>query len=141
MIKFPHGLTVKPINTESGVLPFNFVSVDDAISDLPRFDWCVYKIFLNMSLICLVRRNPKNPNERTRRDPETQEVIVAVARDRGNPYCGPPRPRYRHTPRTLFQQRARQPKPEAREDDGNDINDARNIQHFTRILKDDVVAR
>jgi DNA (cytosine-5)-methyltransferase 1 len=37
--KFPHGLTVRPINTEQGVAPFRHLTVDDAIGDLARFDW------------------------------------------------------------------------------------------------------
>lgn len=39
--KFPHGLSVRPINTEQGVAPFRYITVDDAIGDLYRFDWQV----------------------------------------------------------------------------------------------------
>ncbi|THG98216.1 hypothetical protein EW026_g3934 [Hermanssonia centrifuga] len=38
-IKFPHGLSIRPIDTQDGIAPFNFITIDDAISDLPRFDW------------------------------------------------------------------------------------------------------
>lgn len=37
--KFPHSLTVRPINTEPGVAPFRHITVDDAIGDLLPFDW------------------------------------------------------------------------------------------------------
>ena len=38
-IKFPEGLTLRPITTLPGVAPHRYVSVHDAISDLARFDW------------------------------------------------------------------------------------------------------
>lgn len=39
-LKFPLGLIVRPIkNTEQGFAPFRYITVDDAIGDLPRFDW------------------------------------------------------------------------------------------------------
>ena len=37
--KFSHGLTVRPINTEQGIAPFRYITVDGAIGDLLRFDW------------------------------------------------------------------------------------------------------
>lgn len=38
-IRFPHNLTVKPVNTEQGIAPFRYITVDDAIGDLFRWDW------------------------------------------------------------------------------------------------------
>ena len=40
-IKLPRGLTVRPINTEQGVAPFQYITVNDAIGDLARFDWYI----------------------------------------------------------------------------------------------------
>lgn len=39
-IKLPHGLVLRPIDTARETL-FNYISIHDAISDLPRFDWYV----------------------------------------------------------------------------------------------------
>lgn len=40
-IKLPvGGPPIKPIQTNNGTAPHPFVTIDDAISDLPRFDWC-----------------------------------------------------------------------------------------------------
>ena len=38
-IKFPREVTLRPITTLAGVAPHRYVSVHDAISDLPKFDW------------------------------------------------------------------------------------------------------
>jgi DNA (cytosine-5)-methyltransferase 1 len=39
-IRFPNDDIVLPVRAEAGTAPFKFVTIDDAISDLPRFDWC-----------------------------------------------------------------------------------------------------
>ena len=39
-IRFPNGDIARAVRAEPGTAPFKFVSIDDAISDLPRFDWC-----------------------------------------------------------------------------------------------------
>lgn len=39
-IRLPTGDTIRPIQTTNGVAPHPYVTIDDAISDLPRFDWC-----------------------------------------------------------------------------------------------------
>jgi site-specific DNA-cytosine methylase len=39
-IRFPNGDIARAVWAEAGTAPFKFVSIDDAISDLPRFDWC-----------------------------------------------------------------------------------------------------
>lgn len=38
-IDLPIGHHIRPILTQPGYAPHQFVSIDDAISDLPRFDW------------------------------------------------------------------------------------------------------
>ena len=40
-IEFTNGDFVEPIRTIPGTAPHNFVTIDDAIGDLPRFDWYV----------------------------------------------------------------------------------------------------
>ena len=49
--KLPSGQReLVPVRTERGIAPHKAVSIDDAISDLPRFDW--YVIF---HCLCLAR--------------------------------------------------------------------------------------
>ena len=38
-IKLPYGLILSPVDTASGKALFDHVTIEDAISDLPRFDW------------------------------------------------------------------------------------------------------
>jgi hypothetical protein len=38
-IDLPIGHHIRPIFTQTGYAPHQFVTIDDAISDLPRFDW------------------------------------------------------------------------------------------------------
>lgn len=40
-IELTNGDSIEPIRTMSGTAPHTFVSVEDAIGDLPRFDWYV----------------------------------------------------------------------------------------------------
>lgn len=40
-VRFPNGDIARAVHAEPGIAPFRYVSIDDAISDLPRFDWCV----------------------------------------------------------------------------------------------------
>ncbi|KAJ3552491.1 hypothetical protein NM688_g4121 [Phlebia brevispora] len=106
-ITFPHSLRVYPINTQPGIALFNYVTIEDAISDLPRFDWY----------------NPRR-SERPRRDPETQKEIPIIDCSRYKVYCGPTAVPYHHEPRN------------------NEEEDAgESLQHFTRVLRDIVVAR
>ena len=39
-IHFPNGHVIQPIRALRGTAPLPFVSIKDAIGDLPRFDWC-----------------------------------------------------------------------------------------------------
>lgn len=38
-VRFPNGDIARAVRAEAGTAPYKFVSIDDAISDLPRFDW------------------------------------------------------------------------------------------------------
>jgi DNA (cytosine-5)-methyltransferase 1 len=51
-IRFPNGDIARAVHAEPGTAPFRFVSIDDAISDLPRFDWCAD--FVLVCLCCVV---------------------------------------------------------------------------------------
>src|SRR5216683_1260097 len=39
-IRFPNHDIARPVRAEAGTAPYKFVTIDDAIGDLPRFDWC-----------------------------------------------------------------------------------------------------
>jgi DNA (cytosine-5)-methyltransferase 1 len=39
-VRFPNGDIAPTVRAEEGTAPFKFVTIDDAINDLPRFDWC-----------------------------------------------------------------------------------------------------
>ena len=41
-IKLPHSNTITPVITGKGLASRNFTSIEDAISDLPQFDWYWY---------------------------------------------------------------------------------------------------
>jgi len=38
-IKLSHGNSITPVITRKGLAARNFVTIEDAISDLPQFDW------------------------------------------------------------------------------------------------------
>ena len=38
-VRFPNGDIARTVSAEAGTAPYKFVSIEDAISDLPRFDW------------------------------------------------------------------------------------------------------
>ncbi|KAI9429370.1 hypothetical protein BJY52DRAFT_1345301 [Lactarius psammicola] len=98
---------------EAGTAPFRFVSIDDAISDLPRFDWT------NPSLHRLRERGARVP---------------ALKCDQAKKHIGFEGPvsgtglRYHHPPRTSFQAWCRRRRTE-------------DLQHFTRVLKPATVER
>ncbi|KAI0095061.1 S-adenosyl-L-methionine-dependent methyltransferase [Irpex rosettiformis] len=111
-IRFPHNLTITPITPTSGLVPHRYISVEDAISDLPWFDW----------------RNPFNPAEQPRR--VGNEVILLKSCNQQKPTCGISQPIYRYAePHTRFQARAR-----IRQDA------ITNLQHYTRPFKKATVA-
>ncbi|KAL4250277.1 DNA (cytosine-5)-methyltransferase [Abortiporus biennis] len=113
-LKFPGFDSIRPIETGDGLAPLNFISVDDAISDLPRFDWKPFTFSHSSRIVTNFS------------DDEVE--VPAVPCDSSKFYCGLKSPEYFSRPRTSFQVRCRGtcPKPK---------------QHFTRVLKDDVVKR
>lgn len=40
-IKFSNGMVIRPVQTNGRAAPFRFTTIEDAIGDLPRFDWYV----------------------------------------------------------------------------------------------------
>jgi len=38
-IKLPHSNSITPVITEKGLAARKFITIEDAISDLPQFDW------------------------------------------------------------------------------------------------------
>ncbi|OBZ68208.1 DNA (cytosine-5)-methyltransferase 1B [Grifola frondosa] len=118
-LKFPNGISIRPIRTANGLAPCKFVSIDDAIGDLPRFDW----------------KNPRKLELSTRQylddiPEEGHRNIPAIACDRSKPYCGPAKtePYHHRKPLTSFQVRCR-------------IRPTTDLQHFTRVLKEETVER
>ncbi|KAA1471594.1 S-adenosyl-L-methionine-dependent methyltransferase, partial [Dentipellis sp. KUC8613] len=101
---------VRPISTERGIAPFQAVTVDSAISDLPRFHWKHPKPFSQAGLSHAV---------------QVRRVSQAVQLecDQTKPWIGIQGvPQYHTPPLTTFQHFCRErPTP--------------NIQHFTRTLK------
>ncbi|KAI0686823.1 hypothetical protein BC835DRAFT_1309374 [Cytidiella melzeri] len=112
-IKLPHQLTITPVPPTSGEVPFRYISVDDAISDLPWFDW----------------HNPLIPGEQPR-TLSNGHIVPLKTCNQQKPTCGMSQPVYRHEPRTRFQQKAR-----ARQ------REVKDLQHYTRPLKDETIAR
>ncbi|KAG5635917.1 hypothetical protein H0H81_009679 [Sphagnurus paluster] len=115
-IKLPIGESVRPFSTLNGTAPHPFVSIDDAISDLPRFDW----------------KHPKPytlPDEKQREMNRRQvDDIPAFACRASETYCGQTGAAvaYHHDPRTSYQEHAR-------------AVPTKSIQHFTRTFRDSKV--
>ncbi|KAH9942756.1 S-adenosyl-L-methionine-dependent methyltransferase [Amylocystis lapponica] len=121
-IKFPNGQPKRPIRTARGVAPFPFVTIEDAIADLPRFDW--------ENPHKLEPRSRKAGSERSRRTADNQAVPVLPC-DRRKAHCGlsGAAVEYHYNkPRTSFQARCR-------------ARPTEDLQHFTRVLKDETVER
>ncbi|KAF8633579.1 hypothetical protein AX15_001372 [Amanita polypyramis BW_CC] len=96
LIKSPKGDIIQPIKVESGVALHPPITVDDAISDLPRFDWKHPR----PSSLTPQRRSELIERERT---------IPAFVCDGAKPCCGysQRRPAYHHEPKTRYQVAAR----------------------------------
>jgi len=115
-IRFPNGDIARAVRAEAGIAPFRFVSIDDAISDLPRFDW------INPTLSSLSQQKRNEACQRAVHIPSLE--------------CDPEKPsvgfrgaaRYHHAPRTTFQAFCRKRHTE-------------DLQHFTRTLKPETVER
>ncbi|KZT09519.1 S-adenosyl-L-methionine-dependent methyltransferase [Laetiporus sulphureus 93-53] len=117
-IKFPNAGTAKPIRTANGVAPFRFVTIDDAISDLPRFHWRdPHKLIA-----------PRH-GHRTGETPAPEEQDLELPCDHRSRVCGLQGVvKYQHPPRTNFQAKCR-------------AKPTRDLQHFTRIWKEATVER
>ncbi|KAI0778984.1 S-adenosyl-L-methionine-dependent methyltransferase [Trametes elegans] len=110
-IKFPNGTTIQPIVTENGIAPFKFVSVAEAIGDLPEFDWEDPHVLIPPALGTTQQREPTLPCE--------------------GEHCGyeGPAVKYRFPePRTTFQQKCRR-------------RPTSDLQHFTSVLPPETVER
>ncbi|KAG1717820.1 S-adenosyl-L-methionine-dependent methyltransferase [Suillus lakei] len=95
-IDLPVGHHIRPIWTETGYAPHQFVTIDDAISDLPRFDWV----------------NPRPPRDpaRRREERERAQTIPLKKCKKDRPWCGYSGEdvEYEHDPTTAFQKWCRQ---------------------------------
>ncbi|THH10396.1 hypothetical protein EW145_g1368 [Phellinidium pouzarii] len=110
-IKFPNGDIVAPIDTASGIAPLPFVTVEDAISDLKRWDW----------------ENPHKIYKRNERDRLESRDVLQIKSHPGDSSCGlVGNIKYEHPPRSAFQARSRR----------NSIED---IQHITPCFKEDII--
>jgi DNA (cytosine-5)-methyltransferase 1 len=57
-IRFPNHDIARAVRAEAGTAPFGFVTIDDAISDLPRFDW--YKFphpYVSLASLSQIKNN------------------------------------------------------------------------------------
>ncbi|KAF9814898.1 hypothetical protein IEO21_04842 [Rhodonia placenta] len=111
-LEFTNKGVARPIWTQIGTVPHNYVSVDDAISDLPRFHW-------------------SNPRKLYKNHPQQDnDGIPEVACDASRSYCRPPGAldSYHTPPKTSFQVKCRQRKPT-------------DLQQFTRVFKEETVER
>ena len=143
-IRFPNGDIARAVRAEAGRSPFKFVTIDDAIGDLPRFDWCESSPSWTSSLASLSqmisdedkktysRRNPSLSRLPANKQEEARRRAVKVRAlecDREKPYVGfTGAAPYHHAPRTTFQAWCRKGPTE-------------DLQHFTRILKPETVER
>ncbi|KAI0275411.1 S-adenosyl-L-methionine-dependent methyltransferase, partial [Gloeopeniophorella convolvens] len=73
------------VRAEQGTAPFGLVSIDDAIGDLPRFDWCAVAVLRARERVTTLPCDPEKPHV----------GIGGTAR-------------YHHAPRTTFQVWCRQ---------------------------------
>lgn len=109
---------IKPINTEPGVASMPFVTIEDAIGDLPLFDWESSKRAITFAA--------------EEEDVRVSADIPVVKCDNNRPSSGLVGPaEYRHNrPLTTFQKRCR-----VNEDSIQDL------QHFTRTYPEATVER
>ncbi|KAI0354603.1 S-adenosyl-L-methionine-dependent methyltransferase [Trametes cingulata] len=114
-VKLPNGTVIKPILTANGTAPMKFISVAEAIGDLPEFDW-------------------KDPGKIIQAAPQRADVLTLEC-DPAQKSCGLRGPcpsaslSYRfEKPRTSFQAKCR-------------AQATSDLQHFTRALPADTVER
>ncbi|KAJ7070674.1 hypothetical protein C8F01DRAFT_1362531 [Mycena amicta] len=98
-----------PINTERGKAAHAAVTIEDAIGDLPRFDW--------------EHPNPRKASAQVRGliGQRERSGVPTLKCDRKEAYCGFEDVEYQHEPQTSFQKQAREQRTE-------------NLQHYTRCL-------
>ncbi|KAJ3571618.1 hypothetical protein NP233_g3648 [Leucocoprinus birnbaumii] len=102
----PNGDIIRPIRTNVGTAPHPFVSIEDAIGDLPKFDW---------KRPGQVRRNGRDERER--------EGVPVVVCDYKKPHCGyQGRVEYQFEPKTSYQRDAR-------------VKESNDLQHYTKTVK------
>ncbi|KAH7906528.1 S-adenosyl-L-methionine-dependent methyltransferase, partial [Hygrophoropsis aurantiaca] len=110
------GKYIRPIRTTPGTAPHQFVSIDDAISDLLRFDW----------------KEPQDPCDAAeqREEQTSRQPIRAKICDAGRPFCGfhGPEVEYEHPPRNSFQRQCRR-------------KESPDLQHYTRTYHSKKVER
>lgn len=114
---------IRPIRAANGTAPHPFVTIDDAISDLPRFDWCVTDVVLGLKAArSESRKSPKSSSTGRRGVP--QKMCDPAVKHCG--YSGVVQ--YHHEVKTSYQAAAR-------------LKGAKNLQHFTRTFKPEKVNR
>ncbi|EMD32847.1 hypothetical protein CERSUDRAFT_99217 [Gelatoporia subvermispora B] len=113
------------VRTAAGVAPFSFVSIEDAIGDLPRFDWENPK-----KLEARQGGRSRSASMRASEEPAPERQVREVACRSDKPFCGfaGSNVEYFSEPRTTFQVKSRE-KP------------TMDLQHYTRVLKPETVER
>jgi DNA (cytosine-5)-methyltransferase 1 len=119
MITMPNGDMVKPIRPGPGTAPHPFVSIEDAIGDLLRFDWWVFPVLLSLlwTHLCVCRKRPGQGGLNGRGG------VPSLVCDHKKPHCGyQGRVGYHCEPRTVYQKEAR-------------VKESMDLQHFTKTVK------
>ncbi|KAG2155745.1 S-adenosyl-L-methionine-dependent methyltransferase [Suillus clintonianus] len=95
-IDLPVGHHIRPIWTQTGYAPHQFVTIDDAISDLPRFDW--------------VNPRPSTNTAIRRQERQRAQTIPLKKCKKDRPWCGYSGEDvvYEHDPATAFQKWCRE---------------------------------
>jgi DNA (cytosine-5)-methyltransferase 1 len=130
-IKVSNGRDIQPIHTLRGTAPCHFVTIDDAIGDLPLFDWFVsFRLFAPVANLGNRKGTKKVPlpGQEIGVLKRTGDVPV-LSCDRSKGRCGfEGEVAYRSEPMTTFQVWCRRKK-------------TKDLQHITRTLKEDTVNR
>ncbi|KAF9041782.1 S-adenosyl-L-methionine-dependent methyltransferase [Hymenopellis radicata] len=105
--------TIQCISNSKGIAPHSYVSVRDAIEDLPAFDY----------------RHPGQQSENQRAERETRKENGIKEFDSGK-LCGRKKVAYKHAPSTRFQVEARR-----------DSEDDQCLQHYTRPQRKQIAER
>lgn len=128
LIRMPNGDIVKTIRPGPGTAPHPFISIEDAIGDLPRFDWCVLASqLLGGGIFSSFNEGLTTPNRKSpgpkRRDNSSASGVPALVCEHKQSYCGyKGRVEYHCEPRTMYQKAARE-------------KESTDLQHFTKTVK------